>query len=173
MCRLGPGSSDEEPLHVTSDTPPQLMPLSAFDDLDPPSQWHIVTAIVTYMQAFNSRTDREAQKRQLVNPYPWFNWMGDDDVRFMLHARSNQKAWSLFQTRGSDGQKVAYEKWLGKFNANPMLDKLKPGMKEHVMGAKYVRHVKLTPRIARIRLILHVYQVVFLEILKEMKEVRS
>ena len=145
---LGPDSTDEKPSHFTAGKPPQLMPLSEFSDLDAASQWYIVTAIEAYMNAFDSRTDREAQKRQLVNPYPWMKWMADDDVMFMLHARSNQKAWSLFQTRGSDIQKVAYEKWLEKFNANPTSVQFQPGMKEHVLGAKYVRHyAKLTPRV--------------------------
>jgi hypothetical protein len=138
---LCPDSSDEIPVHDTDG------PMSDFSNLDAPSQWHIVTSIMTYINAFDSRTDREMQKRQLVNPYPWLKWMEDDDVAFMLHARSNQKAWSLFQTRGSDGQKVAYEKWLEKFNANPTSVHLKPSMKEHVMGAKYVRHVKLTTHV--------------------------
>jgi hypothetical protein len=144
VCRLSPDSTDDKPLHVTNDTPPNLMPLSSFADLDASSQWHIVSSIEAYVEAFDSRLDRKAQKKQMVFPYSWVSWMGDQDVEFMLHARSNNSAWSAFKTRGSDLQKSAYETWNAKFKANPTLEKNAPGYKEHSMGAKYVRYVKLT-----------------------------
>ena len=147
VCRLGPDSSDDKPLHVTNDTPPVLMPLSSFADLDPSSQWHIVNSIAAYVEAFDSRMDRKAQKKQMVFPYSWVTWMGDQDVEFMLHARSNKSAWSSFSTRGSDLQKGAYETWNARFTANPTLEKNAPSYKEHAMGAKYMRFVKRTSHI--------------------------